>query len=703
MLPPGRSRPLYFDRLRKTALARPAVLLVLAVFAPLAIYAVFNAYVALDRRDAQLTAQSIAGVQAIVENVDRQIATGIEDAQTLAEAPALDQAMGGPANLKLFEEVARRTSERHRDWLTVLLLSPDGHWLFSTNDAENPANRRVEDLPSFNEAVRTGRPVVGDMVRGSGGRWGIPLRAPVLRGGRVVYVVTVVINPTSVRDTLSSLRMPGPWVTFVVDAQGHVVARLPDDGGRALGAAVTAQTRAAREKGGSGGYRGQTLVGRDPSRWVSNQTFYWVSPTSHWSAHAAIPQSVWEEPLRQILATMAVGFLVCLMLAALLAVLWLRDNEGRRRQSAAVELATRIDALGRLTGGVAHDFNNLLTVISGNAEILGRRVKGQPQAERPLLAIRMAADRAAQLTRQLLVFARGGAAESARVDLGRKVLDLLGAMSQLVGAGVAIETDLEPDLPPVNVDPLQLEAALLNLAANARDAMAGSGVLHLKLRREGARIVLSARDEGPGFEAGALSRVFDPFFTTKPVGQGTGLGLSQVYGLVKGAGGSVEAANAAGGGAVVTLYFPAVEGEAEPPLSSIEIVSSSAPAAIGAAILLVDDNEAVRATAAAYLRECGLAVVEAADAASALELLATHRVEALVTDIVMPGEMDGMGLAEAAKASRPHLPVLLVSGFSERAAEAQARGFSVTGKPYSLPDLERRLRVLIEAAAPAQA
>jgi len=693
----------HLDRLRKSALARPATLLVLAVFAPLAIYAAFNAYLALDRRQADMTAQSIAGVQAIVENVDRQIATGIEDAQTLAEAPALDQAMGGPANLKLFEEVARRTGERHRDWLTVALLSPDGRWLFSTRPDDDPAHRRVEDLSSFNEAVRTGRPVIGDMVKGSHGRWGIPLRAPVLRGGRVVYVVTVVINPASVRDTLSSLRMPGPWVTFVVDGQGHVVARLPDDGGRAMGVAVTAQTRAAREKGGSGGYSGQTLIERHPARWVANQTFYWVSPTSHWSAHAAIPRSVWEAPLRQMLATMAVGFLVCLLLAALLAVLWLRDNEGRRRQSAAVELATRIDALGRLTGGVAHDFNNLLTVISGNAEILGRRVKGQIQAERPLVAIRTAAERAAQLTRQLLVFARGGAAESTDVDLARKVLDLLGAMSQLVGAGVAIETDLEPGLPAVTVDPLQLEAALLNLAANARDAMGGSGVLHLKLRRSGPLIALSARDEGPGFEAGVLPRVFDPFFTTKPVGQGTGLGLSQVYGFVKGAGGRVEAANAPGGGAVVTLYFPAAAGEAAPSPSLVDIVSSSNPTASGAAILLVDDNEAVRATAAAYLRECGLAVLEAADAASALALLAEHPVEALVTDIVMPGEMDGMGLAEMVKASWPRLPVLLVSGFSERAAEAQARGFGVISKPYSLPDLERRLRLLIDTRAEAQA
>jgi CheY-like chemotaxis protein len=185
------------------------------------------------------------------------------------------------------------------------------------------------------------------------------------------------------------------------------------------------------------------------------------------------------------------------------------------------------------------------------------------------------------------------------------------------------------------------------------------------------------------------------------VGQGTGLGLSQVYGLVKGAGGRVEAANAPGGGAVVTLYFPAAEGEAESAPSQVDIVSPSAPPPSGSAILLVDDNEAVRATAAAYLRECGLAVLEAADAASALALLGAHQVQALVTDIVMPGEMDGMGLVEAARASQPRLPVLLVSGFSERAAEAQARGFGVINKPYSLPDLERRLRLLIDTPAAA--
>ena len=694
---------MHLDRLRKSGLARHAALLALAAFAPLAIFAAFNAYVAIDRRQATLTDDSIGGVQAIVENVDRQISTGLEDAQTLAEAPALDQAAGQAADLRVFEEVARRTRERHKDWLAVVLMSADGRWLYSTQPDDDAPNRKVEDRGSFDQAVRTARPVVGDVIKGAHGKWGIPLRAPVIRNGRVVYVVTVVLNPKSVRDTLSSLRMAGPWVTFVVNTQGHVVARLPDDGGRSLGLSLSAQGKAARDKGGGGTYPGHMRDGAD------NRTFYWTSPSSHWSAHAAIPRTVWEAPLREMLTTMVVGFLVCLALAALLIVLWLNDYASRRRQSAAVELATRIDALGRLTGGVAHDFNNLLTVIAGNAEILDRRIRGLAQAERPLASIRAATERAAKLTRQLLVFARGGPTEAVRVDLAQRVLDLLGAMSQLTGSGVAIETDFEPGLPPVSVDPLQLEAALLNLAANARDAMRGSGTLYLRLRSAGTQVVLSARDEGPGFESGVLQRVFDPFFTTKPVGQGTGLGLSQVYGLVKGAGGRVEAANAPGGGALVTLYFPAAVGEEPHPQvrAPVQAEPAGAQAPLAAVdqaqILLVDDNEAVRVTAAAYLRECGLAVLEAADASQALDLLAEARVDALVTDIVMPGEMDGMGLAEAAKASRPGLPVVLVSGFSERAAEAQARGFAVINKPYSLPDLERRLRLLVEPSAVAEA
>ena len=687
---------MYLDRWMKWTIVRPAALLALAAIAPLVAYAAFNGYVALDRRQADLTTQSVTSAMVLADGIDRQIGAAMEDAETLAGAPALDPVAGRPANLAVWQEVALRTRRRHHEWQAVVLMTADGRWLYSTEPGDDAPHRKVEDAGSFHEAIATGRPAVGDVVRGAHGKWGIPLRAPVVRDGKVIYLVTVVLNPVAIRQTLSSLRYPAPWVTAVVNTQGHIVARLPDDQ-RVLGVLVSAGARTARAKGGGGSYRGRTVDGTD------TQSFYWVSPTTGWSAHVSVPRDQWEAPLRQLGATLLAGFLLCLLLAVGLLMFGWRDQEGRRRQALAVEQATRIDALGRLTGGVAHDFNNLLTVIQGNTDILQRRFAGNPQIERPLSSIRSATERAAKLTRQLLVFARGGPVEPSPVDLARKLVDLTGAMSQLAGSGVTIDADYEPGLPPVNVDLLQLEAALLNLAANARDAMHGQGVMHIRLRRSGAWIALSVRDEGPGFDPAVLSRVFDPFFTTKPVGQGTGLGLSQVYGLIKGAGGRVEAANAAGGGGLVTLFFPPAAGSAEPPVETPREPAAPSTASGLAAVLLVDDNEPVRVTTAAYLRECGLSVVEAVDAASALAILDSTTVEAVVSDIIMPGEMDGMSLAQTLKARRPDLPVLLVSGFSERVAEAQARGFLVINKPYSLPDLERRLRPLLRPSAAVEA
>jgi signal transduction histidine kinase/CheY-like chemotaxis protein len=661
------------------------VLLALAAFMPLGAYAAFNGYISLKARQAGIDDQIVASAHALSETVDRQILSGLDEVQTLAAAPALDPKGG---SLATFAILARRTRSRHPEWSAVILLDPDGRWLFNT---DSTAHRLANDLPSLREAVRTRAAAVGDIVSDSDGQWGVPLRAPVIRDGKLIYVVTVVIRPAFVHGLIDSLRGPASWIVGVVNGYGHIVARSADDG-HSVGRGLNAEAAAARARGGGGTYRGRTLSGLD------TQSAYWMSPVTHWSVHIGILRDIYEAPLRQMAVTLLAGFLVCLLLAAALVVLWVRDFDMRRSHAAAVEQATRIDALGRLTGGVAHDFNNLLTVIQGNAEILSRRLKDMPQAEKSLMAIRTATDRAAKLTRQLLVFARGGPAGPVVVDLAAKIEDLLGPISQLVGAGVVVDTALEPGLPPVSVDPLQLEAALLNLAANARDAMDGAGRMEISLRQSGPWVALEVRDAGAGFDPAVLARVFDPFFTTKPVGKGTGLGLSQVYGLMKGVQGEVKASNPPGGGGMVTLLFP----PSTQPLAPVEgpatasVPSRDAPAGGPDGVLLVDDNDAVRVTTAAYLRECGLTVLEAADAARALEVLRTVRVEAVVSDIVMPGEMDGMALAQVIRTRWPGLPVILVSGYSESAAEARDRGFPVMNKPYSLPDLETRLRTLFD-------
>ncbi len=673
-----------WNQSRGWRIGRPAILFALAACAPLAVYAAIDGYAALRREQAQMAYESVAGARALAEGIDRGLAADIDSAESLADAPALDKGLPTP----VWMEVARRRRLRHDTWLRVMLVAPDGRWLFTTDGAPGSALPMAADMASLKAAVERRRPVIGDAVRGPLGRWGVAVRAPVVRDGRVLSVVTVVLDPKGFSRTIAALRLPKPWVALVIDAYGNLVTRSHDPD-QAVGQRASPQALAARARGGEGVYMGRNLVG------TPSHVAYWMSPVTGWSVHVAVPKEIYEAPLRKVLATIAAGFFGCLGLALALVALWLRDFEGRRNQAAAVEQATRIDALGRLTGGVAHDFNNLLTVIQGNAELLARRLQGQPQAERPVASIRIAADRAAKLTRQLLVFARGGPAEATPIDLAQTLEDLVGPMSQLVGEGVSIKSEIEPGLPPVSVDPLQLEAALLNLAANARDAMRGSGLLELRLRRQGPWIALSARDHGPGFEPAILSRVFDPFFTTKPVGQGTGLGLSQVYGLVKGAGGKVEAANAPGGGAVVTLLLPPMAQPLPADPSEAAACPRGDPASMRtgpAAVLLVDDNEAVRATTAAFLRECGLSVIEAGDAAQALRALEAVTVEVVASDIIMPGDMDGIALAQTIRSRWPGLPVLLVSGYSERVAEAQARGLAVVGKPYSLPDLERRLR-----------
>jgi len=664
--------------------ATPAMLIALTAFLPLGVYAAFNGYLALRGRQEAIDNRAVASARSLGENIDRQILSDLDEAQTLAGSPSLDPSA---LNREMFEAWARRARERHPSWLGVILLDPEGRWLFNT---DKPSKGRVAtDLPSLREAVRTRQPLVGDLTR-AGRFWGMALRAPVIRDGKVISVVTVVTQPLAVHPLLSNLRLPPAWIVAVVNSEGHVVARSKDED-QSLGAEVNAEVRAARARGGSGVFRGQSLEG------APIQSAYWVSPVTHWSVHIGIPLALYEAPVRQMALTLIAGFVVCLLLALALVIFWLRDFEGRRRHAAAVEQATRIDALGRLTGGVAHDFNNLLTVIQGNAEILARRLSSMPEAERSLFAIRTATDRAAKLTRQLLVFARGGPASPVAVDLERKLDELTPAMEQVVGQNVTLEIDFEPGLPSVSVDPLQLEAALLNLAANARDAMAGGGRLHISLRRQEPWIALIVRDEGPGFDPAVLARVFEPFFTTKPMGQGTGLGLSQVYGLIKGVGGDVKAANAPGGGGMISLLFPPAAAPQEPVHGASD---QSAPGAAGLrCVLLVDDNEAVRITTAAYLRDGGLMAIEASNAGGALHLLETVRVEAVISDINMPGELDGMALALTIRERWPQLPVMLVSGYSPRAAEAVEHGFAVLNKPYSLPELEQLLRALAGSAA----
>jgi signal transduction histidine kinase len=665
----------------RAAVFRSAGLFAAAALIPFLIFGGVSAYRSLEAEHAQAETQAVDDARLLSAITDQELSKTLDEVQTLADSPTLDHPGAYPG----FAELAARTLADHPLWRDVILIDPKTN----TRVFESPGPLRPQlQAPSLLEAERTLKPAIGDIRKRE--VWGIPVRAPVIRDGKLVYVATVVIRPERIQNLINALHTPPNWIVSIVNQNGHVIARsrLVD---RYLGAPANEPALEARARGGGGLYSGFTL------EHTPTISAYWVSRQTGWSVHIGIPRAEFESRLRRSGLVLALMLAASVVLGGFFLVLFLRELETRRAQAAALEQAARLEALGRLTGGVAHDFNNLLTVIQGNVAILRRKLK-EPVAEPHLDAIRQAGEQAVKLIRQLLVFARGGVSQTAAVDLEAAVEASLLAVRQVVGAQVAVTARRSGGPALAQADPIQLEAAILNLAANARDAMPAGGTLEFATRLDGGFVELSVSDTGQGVPPEILPRVFDPFFTTKAVGKGTGLGLAQVYGMARSAGGAARIESAVGRGTTVILRLPRAEGEPERATPGPDPAHGEVR---GPRILLVDDDARVRETLASYLRGSGLHVREARDAAEALAVLGAERFDALVSDIVMPGEMDGLALAKAAKRHDPELPVLLVSGFGASVDDAAAAGFTVLAKPVDLADLEQRLRAVSRALAKA--
>lgn len=656
----------------RPSLVSSAALLAIAAIVPVLVFGGVSALSAYRHQQAELRDVAIADARRLSEAIDRELAADIDAAEAMAALPQLDNL----ADLAGFETVGRREQARHPLWLTVILLDPHGRRL--TNSRSNGQLGPAADPSSIAPVVTERRTVIGAIAKGPR-EFGVPVRAPVMREGRVTAIVTVVVRPEGLARVLQTARLPDQWIAGVVDGAGRVVARNPHSP-TLIGAPAGDAAKRARAAAASGIYEGVTYQG------MPTISAFWKSPIYGWSVHIAIPRTVFEAPLRRSMILFAGGLVASLLLAGLFLALLFRELGLRRAEASVAEQSHRLEALGRLTGGVAHDFNNLLMIIQGNAEVLQRR-KLAEGAERPVSAIREATARAARLTRELLIFARGGQVESTVIDLNATLADFIDALQQAVGVNVDVRTDFASDVGSVDVDRVQLELAVLNLAVNARDAMSGQGVITLATRRASEGLVqLTIADTGPGIPENIRSRVFDPFFTTKPPGSGTGLGLTQVYSFAKHSGGFVELQSRTGKGATVVLRLPAARANAEgaPPVTTPLL---DAAAISGRRILVLDDNAEVRSVSADYLREQGAAVIEAANASEGLAILVGGGIEALVSDIVMPGGSSGVELAATARQRWPDLPVVLVSGYSESLAEAGALGFRVLRKPYALAEL----------------
>lgn len=375
----------------------------------------------------------------------------------------------------------------------------------------------------------------------------------------------------------------------------------------------------------------------------------------------------------------------------------LRESEFRAQAEEALRQAQKLEALGRLTGGVAHDFNNLLMVLNNNV-FLEQRMQPDGMLNPRLGAMRRAVETGTKLTRQLLAFAGRQATVPTSLRLQDFIPSLREMLQTTVGGGVELTTGVEPGTPPIKVDPAELELAIINLALNATDAMSASGSLSLSAAAiEGAQAglgdqryaALSVSDTGHGIPAEIADKVFDPFFTTKASGEGTGLGLSQVYGFCAQAGGGVRLSSAQGGGTVVTMYLPAVEWEAlDPPA-----VENAKTGSLCARVLLVEDNADVANTTSELIRQLGCEVerVRSGDEARALLARDPGRFDIVLSDVVMPGKMNGIDLARHVREHWPSVPIVLMTGYAPHAPGAGLEGIELMPKPLEPEALARAL------------
>jgi PAS domain S-box-containing protein len=375
-----------------------------------------------------------------------------------------------------------------------------------------------------------------------------------------------------------------------------------------------------------------------------------------------------------------------------------RDISERREAQQNMEKIQRqlaesqkLDALGQLTGGVAHDFNNLLMIITGSLHTLKKIAGDDAKSLRAVQAIETASQRGAALTRQLLTFARRQSVNPQAIDLKERLDSIRDVLDAGLGGFVKLHIEIDGDIWPITVDPAEFETALVNLVINARDAMPKGGSVTVRASNIPAnestqtadQVAVEVRDTGTGIPPDIVSKIFDPFFTTKAIGKGTGLGLSQVHGFAHQAGGTVIVTSELGQGTIFTICLPRSDLLSAPVEHEVNSIGSGT-------VLLVEDNPDVATASTGLLEQLGYSVRWVSDAEMALKEIANDGIDLVLSDIVMPGKLDGLGLARAIRLKRPGLPILLATGYSDAAQSAQA-DFPILRKPYQIHELSRAL------------
>ena len=686
--------------------------------------------------------------------VDRELTSRADIARVLASARMLDNGAAlSEAERAAFVRQAHRALGTLAGW--VELNAPQGRVLSTRPSSSDRAGAIQSPEPPLLD-MPTVRPLYDD---GDGAGPRAAVVQPVQRDERTLLNLSLTILPQELQAIIDSQTLPDEAVATILDSRGVVVARHPG-GEHFVGVSATPDLLETLTAADEGPFQSASLEG------VPTIGYFATSPQG-WTYLTALPRQHLASAVPAAVAKMALGASVLLALAVggalwvsrgiAMPVVALKRLAARMRSGETVEVlpsgiaeidevsaamadastalrdaradlerqvseavastrgaeqrisqSQRVEALGRLTGGVAHDFNNVLGIISNSAHLMQREAGGDLQA--PLAATLRAVEVGSRLTQHLMRFAGRQRVRPQPLDLVRYLNEAHELIQIVLGKRVQLSLWCEPGLPNITVDSSELELALINLALNARDAMpeGGQAGLHARLTDSaeagglpaGRYVLVALTDTGVGVDGDSLKHVFEPFFTTKSAGKGTGLGLSQVHGFCQQAGGTARIASVPGVGTTVSMLLPAtqapaVEGTAVP-------AAADAQAIAGRRLLLVEDNADLGAGTAQLLESYGCAVVREPSAAGALRRMSEDPYfDIVLSDVVMPGEMDGLAMARQLRQARPRLPIVLISGYS--AALTEARDFIVLNKPCAPSDLLAALKQAMDGiGAPPQ-
>ena len=537
--------------------------------------------------------------------------------------------------------------------------------------------------------------------------------------GRFAGVVSVSLYPAYFSDFYRGMALDAPGLMVMITRNdGALIARWPalsTDKSRLDGSSALLKSMAAGDV--QGRIEGVSSVdGEDrinAFRRLDRYPIYVLAGVERSSIIAG-----WQRQLAVLAAftfpiSMALVYVVWVALRRTRRELAARQSlqheiEQRARIENALHHVQKLEALGRLTGGVAHDFNNLLTIVSNNLHLM-RRLDPTLADNQQLAAMGRAVSSGERLTRQLLAFARRQPLQPEVISVQERLPTLLALIAPTLGPRIETSVDVDETTKAVLVDPAELELAIINLAVNAKDAMPEGGRLTLSARNAapaeidiaGEFVVVTVADTGTGIDPELTERIFEPFFTTKPAGQGTGLGLSQVYGLCAQAGGTARVDSAPGKGTRVSLYLPATD----PLPSTLEARDGPEDGKLDCNILLVEDNEEVAAATEPLLQTVGCSVKWAmsGDAARVLVDAEPNKFDIVLSDMAMPGALDGLGLAEYLRKRYPEIQVVLMTGYTNQLQEAVARRFTVLAKPCSPEVLMNAMRDAIRRRKAARA